>query len=343
MVPPALAQEEPAFQGQGGGVRGQVTEVSDSILTISTRAGQTVNVNVTPETKIILLDQESAGNLSDIQVGDWAGVRGPKNEDGSIQARVVAVLPQEFKELERIRGKVTTLEGSTIVVRNLRGTQRLTTTAKTKFRIGPEAGNLSDITPDNFVLALGKTEGNEFTAQFVVAIKAEQVKKHMLRGEVLSVDTSTGTLTVQARGGQQKVFTVKTTAETKFRIPQVDDPTLADISVGAQVLVLGKLDQEGSQSGTARLIAVIPSEFQGSRRALGEVTAVSGATFTLKTVRRGEVAVVTGDSTQYRTRGGQAVSLADVKVGSTVLVIGEPVPGQDQTIQAKLVGIKVEK
>jgi hypothetical protein len=41
------------------------------------------------------------------------GVRGPKNEDGSIQARLIALLPADFEDLDKIRGKVTAIEGDT--------------------------------------------------------------------------------------------------------------------------------------------------------------------------------------------------------------------------------------
>ena len=341
----ALAQEgdAPAQFRQGRGVRGEVTEVTGSTLTISTRNGETVSVNVSAETKVLRLGSGAEGDVSSIQVGDLVGVRGPKNEDGSIEARIVRVLPQELKDMAKVRGRVSAIEDSTLVVKTLKGEEQIATTAETQFRLGKEEGNLSDIEVGSFVLAVGDKQNEAFTAKFVVALSREQIQKHMLRGTVESIDPNAGTLTVKALRGEQNTFTVKTTEQTEYRIPDVESPTLADIQVGTQVIILGWRDESDSQSGTARLIAVLPAELQGSFRAAGKVTALSDTSFTLQTLRRGEVTVLITDSTQYRARGEQEVSFADIAVGSKVLIVGEPVEGQEKTVQAKLVGIKLEK
>lgn len=336
-----LAQEETPSEAGRGGVRGEVTAVSDTNLTITTRNGQSVTVNVTHETEVLLIGNGGEGSLSDIQVGDLVGVRGPKNEDGSIQARLIALLPADFEKLDKIRGKVTAIEGDTIVVENREGSQRITTTAETKFRRGKEEGSLADVEVSNFVFALGEKQADSFVAKVVVAVTKEQLKKHTLRGQVLSVDASAGILTVESLGGKEGTWTVKATPETKYRVPGTADPALADIPVGAQVIVLGQPDEGDSKSGTARFIGVIPVEAQGSARTLGEVIAINGATFTLQSLRRGELTIVTDDSTQYLTRGEQEVSLANIKVGTKVIVMGELVEGEEKSIQAKLVGIQL--
>jgi hypothetical protein len=245
--------------------------------------------------------------------------------------------------MARIRGRVSAIEGSTLVVKTLKGEERIATTAETQFRLGQEEGNLADIETGSFVLAVGDKQNEAFTAKFVVALTRQQIQKHMLRGTVESVDLESGTLTVKALRGEQNTFTVKTTEQTKYRVRDVENPTLADVQVGAQVIILGQRDEPASQSGVARLIAVLPAELQGSFRAAGEVTALSETSFTLQTLRRGEVTVLITDSTQYRARGEQEVSFADMAVGSKVMLIGEPVEGQEKTVQATLVGIRLEK
>ncbi len=254
-VSTAFAQEDNPPQGRRGGVRGEVTAVSDTTLTVAARNGQSVTVNVTDETKILLLASDGEGGLADIQVGDWIGVRGSKSEDGSLQARLIAVLPKDLKELDKIRGKVTAIEGDVIVIENRQGSQRITTNAETKFRIGQEDGSLADITADNFVLALGEKEDDSFVARVVVAVTKEQLRKQVLRVR-------------------------------------------------------------------------------------GEVTAIDRTTFTLQTPRRGELTVLTDESTQYLTLSGEEVSFDDIEVGAKVIVAGKPVEDQEKTLQAVLIGLR---
>ncbi len=187
---------------------------------------------------------------------------------------------------------------------------------------------------------LNRPENETLSASVVVTISPEQIKKHVLRGEVLNVDATAGTLVVEAKGGKSGQWTVETTPETKIRVPKVDNPTLADIPVGAQVVVMGQPAEAGSQTFTARGIGVIPAGLKGNLKLMGEVTDVSDSSFIVLTKHRGKVTVLVDESTEYRARGNQTASFADIKVGVKVLVAGEPVEGQEKTVKAKLVGLK---
>jgi hypothetical protein len=72
-----LAQEETPLVARGVGVRGEVIAVSETNLTLAARNGQSVTVNVTNETEVLLIGSGGEGSLSDIQVGDLVAVRGP--------------------------------------------------------------------------------------------------------------------------------------------------------------------------------------------------------------------------------------------------------------------------
>lgn len=81
-------------------------------------------------------------------------------------------------------------------------------------------------------------------------------------GAVASVDSATAfTLTLkeaehfQPTGG---TVSVQTNADTKFQLPGHDHPTMADVTAGAQVLVVGTVDP-ASQTITARFVLIKPA------------------------------------------------------------------------------------
>lgn len=259
----AFAQEESDGARPRNGLRGEVTAVSTSSLTVEPPNGESVTVNITDETTIRLVETQSEGTIDDIEVGNFVGVRGQKNDDGSVNARLI-----------------------------------------------------------------------------VVATRA-QIRQHTLRGEVLAVHLDEGTLTVQSKA-QDKAWLVKTTDETRYRVPDVENPTLADIKEGDHILIIGKRDDENSNSGTARAIVIIPAGQRDGIRLRGEITAVDHDehTFVLHS-DRGDVTVLTDDSTQYRTRSDQNISYDDIEVGLKAIVIGTRVEDQNHTIEARTVGLQL--
>lgn len=339
----AFAQENQPEPNRPGGLRGEVAAVGDSSLTVTPPDGQNVTVHVSDETRIRLAESQSQGNLEDIEPGNFVGVRGPKNDDGSINARFILVLPQNPRDLARTHGKVTAIDGAIITIENRDGeSQEITTDDQTRIRIGKEKGTLEDIEVGDPLAAAGvKKDDGTFVARLIIIATGDQIRKHTLRGEVLEVNLDDETLTVQGKGDEEKVWLVKTTDATQYRVPGVDEAGLDDIEVGNHVLIAGQKDQDSENSGVARVIAVIPAGGRDGLRLRGEVTAVdeSNQTFRLDT-RRGEFIILTDGSTRYLTRGDEEVSFDDIGVGSKVLVAGQKVEDQDNTVLAKLVGLK---
>ena len=336
-----MANAQQPLHGKGQGVRGEVIAIGDSSLTLDSPNGDNVTVNVTTDTRIRFPEDRSNGSLSDIQTGNFAGVRGPRNDDGSITARIVIVLSERPRDMDRVRGKVTAIEGRDIVLENRDGSRRIATDDNTHFRIGKRRGSLGDINVDDPVWAIGNLQSDgTLQANLVVVVTARQLRKHTLRGDVLRVDAAAGVLTVEAKGQKEGIWTIETTDQTKYRIPGVENPSLADVEVGNHVGIVGRATGNGEKTGIARIIIVIPDEFKNSIRFRGNVTAISGSTFTVDSPR-GEFTVLTDDETRYRTRGDQDVSFEDIKPGSKIGVIGEPIEGQDNTVQAKGIGIKL--
>lgn len=340
----AFAQESnPAAGRSVDGLRGEVTAVGDNSLTVSARNGQSVTVNVTADTKIRLLKDRARGELSDIDVGNFVGVRGSKNDDGSVNARWIVVLPENPKNLDRARGKVTAIEGSVITIENKDGqSRRIATDANTRFRKGKEPASLADIAVGDPLLAVGQKQSDgSLLARLVGVVTGQQLRQHTLRGQVLSVDVAAGELTVEAQGQKEGTWTVQTTADTKYRIRGVDNPSLENIEAGNAVAIIGHKAKDADNTGVARVIAVIPDEFKDSIRVLGDVTAIQGTTISLNS-RRGLVTVLTTADTQYRTRGEQDVTFDDIEVGQKLLVIGQPAAETDRaiTLTAQVVGMK---
>jgi len=338
----ALAQEvDSPERDRRGGVRGEVTAVGTTSLTVAAHNGDTVTVHVSSDTRIRLVESQQDGELEDIDPGNFVGAAGNKNDDGSVNARFILVFPEKPTDLARVRGKVTEINGNVIEIENRQGeSQEITTDKNTRFRIGGEPGSLEDISIDDPLLAVGvERDDGTFLAKLVVVITRDQLRRHTLRGEVLAKDLDAGTLTVQPAGNQEKAWLVKTTDQTKYRVPGVESPSLDDVEVGARVLVIGQPEQndDGTKSGIARLIAVIP---QDALRVRGEVTDVdqSNKTFELQTAR-GNFTILTDENTRYRTRGDEEVSFEDIEEGSKAIVFGKKAEEQENTIQARLVGI----
>ncbi len=204
-------------------------------------------------------------------------------------------------------------------------------TDDTRYRIpGVENPTLADVQVGMFALVRGTWEDGVFVAQGVGAASLDEIRRRIIQGEVTAVALDSGTLAVDTRRGE---WTVHTTDDTRYRIPGVENPTLADVQVGDRVIVAGKPDEDSDNTGTARLIAVLPKNLVKGR---GQVTAIEGSTLTVET-RRGPYTVVADEGTRYRARDIEDPSLADVQVGDAIFVIG--LEQDDGTILAKVIGI----
>ena len=73
---------------------GEVTEVTDSSLTLLTPDGETVVVNFDDETTVHLWEDHSEGSLSDVVVGTFVRIGGPPNDDGTVNARDILITPE---------------------------------------------------------------------------------------------------------------------------------------------------------------------------------------------------------------------------------------------------------
>ena len=233
-----------------------------------------------------------------------------------------------------IRGEVAAVSDSGFTLNTLNGrTAAVTVTETTRYRIpGIQNPSLADIKAGMVVQARGtwNSDNTAFAAQNVVAATREMIRQHLVGGVVTAVDPAAGTLALKTP--QAVEWTIHTTDQTRYRIPEVQEPTLADVKVGDQALVFGRPGAT-AREGTALLVTVRP---EGTVAGRGQVTAISGNTLTVETWL-GSGTVTTDDATRYRAPGIANPSLSDIKVGATIAVIGSK--QSDGSVLAKTIGI----
>lgn len=165
----SLAEAAPGERGRNGrGGGGEVTAVSADSITILNRNGDSVVVNVDENTTVRLVATQSEGSLSDISVGDDVRVRGRRAEDGSINARSITVQPDG----DKVRGRVTEVNASTISLENRDGTVSVTTDGSTAFYLNGEAASLADVAAGNSVTAYGTTQPDGSVSATLVLIRS---------------------------------------------------------------------------------------------------------------------------------------------------------------------------
>jgi len=322
--------EEPAARAA---LRGQVTAIEGGTLLVTTPSGEQQRV-VTGEATRFRIGGTRDPSLVDIDVGDYVGAWGERNEDGDLVASVVIVVPAELAQRRFVvQGQVLAIEGLTIAVDTGQGERLVVTDESTRFVIpGVEEPGIENVSVGDPVLALGKPddEGN-LMARVVAVITPGQVRQHTIRG--LITDIEGDTLNVLTRRGEIRVLT---SDDTVFRIPGVEDPGIDDLNPRDLIIVVGtwKADEEVFSSRAMTLVPRWPSHLRFLR---GEVTAVEGRTIVLQALQ-GEVAVLTIGDTQFRFPGVEDPGLEDLKVGDKVGIL--VVQTDDGGLLAKVVLVR---
>ncbi len=232
--------------------QGTVSAIEGTTLVLNTLQGE--KQVVTDEAIFWAPDVENPG-LADVQIGDQVVALGKPDEDGNLVARLLAIASADELREHVVRGRVTAVEGQTLVITTREGEREVVTTSETYFHVpGAEEAGLDDIETGHVIMALGQKDGDSFTAQIVSVARTRRLRKmiarrNMVCGQVTAIEGTT--LTIETRQGEK---TILTDENTRFRIPGVEDPSIADIKVGDRVVVLGRRDESGDF--TARLVGV---------------------------------------------------------------------------------------
>ena len=312
-------------------VAGKLSAIGADTLTVETDHGL-ATVGVDDETVYRIPDVENPG-LDDLEMGMRIVARGTLNPDGSLLVQMVTV-PWVGPRQGHLRGEVLAVEGNTFTVRTARGRQpgreiQVLTDETTEFRVpGVEDPSIADLQVGDKIAGEGVLEEDGTVRATLVVVLPQQVAR--LDGEVTAVEGTT--LVLDTPGGTVNVVT---DADTIFRIPGVEDPTLADVKVGDRVSGAGTWQDETTFNATGVSV-------RGGRRP-GQPGVVRGRAIRVETDRlvlgtqRGPVTVLVDGETQYRIPGVEDPGLDDIETGNAVGARGTW--NEDGTLQATGVGV----
>lgn len=324
---------EPPEPPQGDFVFGRIAAIEGTSLKLQTRQGE-LTVLTDGSTCFWRPGVENP-TLTDFEVGQIVLVlASPEEVEGGLKAAVVAQAPGERLKKLGLRGQVTAIEDTTLVVRTPGGQEaRVMTDDQTRFRVpGVENPTIADVKVGNHILARGdRDEGGKLLAKAVVVPPRDRLRQHVAQGEVKAIEGAT--LTVEMPRGQERQ--VITDGETRFRVADVEEASLANVQVGDRILALG--DPDGAGDLRAKVLAVVPAGENLRRYVLrGQVKAIEDGTLVIETPRR-ERRVTTDAQTYFRAFGGEEITIGDVQVGNRAMITGRPT--EDDALLAWVVAV----
>lgn len=195
--PPQQGQGQGRNGGGQGGPRplfGKITAIHDGSIDIASPEGQGVTVKVTPETEF-RKDREPA-KIADFKVGDMVMVRGDKNADNTVTAKVIGARtggpggpggggqgggrqggPMAMGTLGKdyVAGEVKAIDAPKLtVLRTDNVTQTLELNEETSMRRGRDSITMADIKVGDHVMARGAAQGEVFVPKGVMVMSPEQ-------------------------------------------------------------------------------------------------------------------------------------------------------------------------
>ncbi len=308
VLPDELAAENPARRGSR--VYGMLETIEGETLTLATPIGSVALV--TDANTVFRIPEVEEPGLDDLTVGDTLAAAGWwEKEDSTFHAFGVARL--EADRTFPLAGKLTDVGGDTLTVETNRGLATVHVDDETVYRIHDvDDPGLDDLNVETRVVVKGTLNPDGSLLARGVAVPQVGPRQGRLQGEVVAVEGDT--FTVQTtRGRQSEVLTDET---TEFRLPGVENPSIADLQVGAHVAGEGVVEEDGTIRAT--LVIVLPEDVA---RLTGEIFAINGTTLVLDTAG-GKVNVLTDDDTIFRIPSVEEPDLGDVEIGEQVMATG---------------------
>ena len=310
---PALAQDSVVDDAAATNARpdllrfhGTVIAIRDTVFALRAPDGA-LRFQTNERTRFRIPGVESP-TIEDLRVGDLADVAAVRRPAGGLLGVLVVVRPERV----RLDGDVTQIAGNNLKIQNPGGEVLVHTDENTRYRVpSVENPTLADIQVGDHIHGFAVKQGDGSLWGRLIAV----VDEYRLRGQVTAIEGNA--ITIERPDGS---LTVVTDDHTRFRVPGVENPTLADVDVGDLVGVLAF----GREDGTilARAVNVLRGiQFEG------EVTAKDGAVLAVGTAG-GPLSVLTDAETRYRVPGVENATLDDVHVGERVRVgAGSQGPG----------------
>jgi len=242
-------------------VHGTVITVKEDEVLVMTDAGMSATLIISDTTVQWVPGQpptRTVGLASGDPVLAFGRPVACEDKQKTIVAHIILVVADEDLPKYLIRGQVVVATRKTIVVYTGQRERAITVLSRTRFWSPARPDAPRDIRPGDAVIALGQpNELGQWIAGAVVVPGAAQAADRGLVGKVTAIDLDAGTLTVQT--GQRGELTVVTGDETRYRIPDVEAPTLAGIKIGDRILATGRFEQGSQTRFLARAIRVVPA------------------------------------------------------------------------------------
>ena len=237
-----MAAQAPAAAATAGPKIGTVKAVSGSAITLTTDAGQSVEITVADGARILQLapgskDLKSAQTitLSDISTGDRILVSGKQGDTGSFTAsRVILMKAQDIAQQHAAEqadwqkrgsgGLVSAVDEATGTLTATMGAKKVEihTSSATKFRRyagasvkfeDAQPGTLAQIHAGDQVRVLGTRSDDGTSIQAEIVVSGSFLH---LAGTIASIDAANGTFTLKDLT-TKKMMTVKVTADSDVR------------------------------------------------------------------------------------------------------------------------------
>ena len=209
-----------------------------------------------------------------------------------------------------VRGEVIAIAPPALTVQTTDGPIVVTTGESTRFRIrGVDDPSLEDVQVGDQVICVGRRSVDGFHA-FVVVVKSE-TSPILIAGQVISVEGNGITIDTPTGGS----VLIRTDAETRFRLPGVEEPGPDDIEIGSLIGAAGRWEEEGVFHAS---FVFVPRMVERRGRVTGEVVGIEGDTLTIRTSGGRQARLFTDEATAIHALGIEEATLADVHIGDRV-------------------------
>jgi RNase P/RNase MRP subunit p29 len=290
-------------------VYGAIESIDGGTLAVATPAGL---VDFATDVNTLFFADRERVALGDFAVGDVVGAVGWWEASGGVfHAFAVAKLAED--RLFPVAGILTEIDGNTLAIETPGGL--LTTVhvdGETEYHIrGVEDPGLDDLEVGMRAIARGTLNPDGSLQAQVVGAEKAGPRQARLRGEVIAI--AGDALTIRT---ERREIVVQTDEATEFRVPGVENPTIADLEVGDKVAGEGVVEEIGTTKAT--LVIVLTDD---AARLTGRVTDIEGTTLVIRTAG-GTVNVLTDDDTVFRVPGVEEPGPDDLKVGDQIVAGG---------------------
>ncbi|MEA3338800.1 MAG: DUF5666 domain-containing protein [Chloroflexota bacterium] len=310
---------------RGARVYGLIEDVDGGTLTLAAPIGSVALVT-DANTRFRIPGVESAG-LDDLAIGDAVAASGWWEDEGST-FHAFGLARLEADRVFPLAGEVDSIGDDALTIETEHGPATIHVNDETEYRIpGVEEPGLDDLDEGLKVILKGTLNADGSLLAQMVAAPHVGPRQGRLQGNVMAVEGDTFTV----HSGRGRTLSVLTGETTEFRVPGVENPSIADLQVGDHVAGEGEVDEDGIVR--AALVIVLPDDVT---RLNGEAFAINGTTLVLDTAG-GKVNVLTGGDTIFRIPGVEEPALDDIEIGERIMAAGAW--DDDVTFQAIGVGV----